>query len=568
LFFFEDSFRYDQPESPDPALTEAGFGPPVRVVFRGIVGGVEHFETDIQHPLDGAEAEQFQAPGGADLSGENVECGRKDTPVDMLPDLVARDSENVDVFGVETSSPVGVIQVTPSLVGKCETSPEPEQKLHHPRTASKPETRSSSKTKPSPKTKSKSKPKPKRERTLTISPDQRAEAERSFFVAEALGCPFNMKADLNPGLDHLGVEGRIAFCKKIEKNFRAYVRSRCLARGMSNSWWPDVWGWVRESERGTNLEEHVHFVFYAPEDERRPMVKLMEEKRKATDPKVKKWCENAMFALIDSYEHWTGAKFESAFGYFAKMANPQDYHSDSTIGYKKSGFITGPRIKFSPFLTNPEVVEATRVAVQALEDRRDKNRAIMRANGSKPALDPRHPRSLVHASRLAPADSPAAEPSLIEQAICPEPRSADPVHGGAEHCEMDVRVEIETQPVESAPAAQPAMSRELDFPAAIEAGDVTPPIPVQAAFVPDPVAPVPAEATSASSSPGAILRPLARIRRSVARGAAAGVGWIASRFRPRPSPSRSSRPTPLVHPATVLGIGAIFGAPDIGSTPW
>ncbi|RYC33881.1 hypothetical protein D3273_01105 [Lichenibacterium minor] len=614
-------------------LSEAGFRQGVRVVVVHDLGGgidrIEPFGKAIQAPLEGAEAEHFRPLGEAEIGPENVDCDRKDTTGEVLPTSAVSDVEIVGISDAAGSPSEGVISVS-RIVVKSETPPQPQQKLQRARTSSKPnpnfifETGLIPKTRPKADSKSKAKAtarakarikalartkaksKPKRERKLTISRDERAEAELCFFMAEALGCPFNMKADLNPGhLDDLSVEERIAFCLKIVGNLLAYARGRCIARGMPFSWWPPVWGWVRESDPWTNLKEHVHLVFYAPEDERRRMVKLMEEKRKATNPKVKRWCPNAKFARIHPWEHWTGSKFKSAFGYFVKMANPQDYHSDSTIWYKKSGFITGPRIKFSPFLLDPDRVEAHRIDVQALTQLRDNDRVIMRRSGSEPA---KNPRSLLRAQRSAPSDvhaeivpvdvpatpapaqvlvTAAVEPEPIEPATFLTPGSAGPVHRDeTEHSEMDV-VEVETRlaaPAEPVPiprepaAAIVEVPVEADAMELIEAVTLAVPAAIDAGAIPAVIVSpdVPAEPGPTSPSHRAVIASLAVLGRSVARNVMAGAARIASRLGSRsPPPSPTTPPSALCRPraplydrSAFIAAGAFFGAPDVQSIPW
>lgn len=412
-------------------------------------------------------------------------------------------------------------------------------------------------------------------------------------------------------LDALDPVERMRYWEPFVNRFRSYRAKRCEVLRRRLSSWPVWCVWVRESDPDNHLGEHCHMIVWMPDrEEADHLIKVVQDDE---EHDYEGWGENTQAQRVDAEERMVGGKLSSFFNYLLKAVHPRSRFAYHTIGWQPSGALVGKRYFITTNLTNRQVIADTEVGVATLKRVRDEKKLAAfrrRAKAEREELESYGPPALaqhteeamspeeagymsqgsggpVHreaahgedqggdlASACSPAEIPsppssrllAAKPSSIEQAICPEPRSAGPVHGGAEHREMDI-VEMETRPAEPAPAAPPPMPHDLGLPA-IEVGDVTPSIPVPEVFVPDHVTPVPAEATSASSSPGASLRPLAMLRRSVARSAAAGVGWIASRFRPRPSPSESTPPTPLVHPATALAIGALFGAPDIGSTPW
>ena len=119
------------------------------------------------------------------------------------------------------------------------------------------------------------------------------------------------------------------------------------------------------------------------------MIKMLKDKRSKIN--AKKWCDNAIARWVDDLEHWNGRKFLSALGYLLKAADQTTITRDSTVWYKRSGFVTGSRPMISKNLTNPKVFAETENDVRVLRRLRDERRAIMRRKGSKPAKDPRSP---------------------------------------------------------------------------------------------------------------------------------------------------------------------------------
>ena len=248
MFYFDDPFRSDQPEPLDPALTGAGFGPPVRVVSRGIVGGIEHFETDIQQPPEGAKAEQFRAPGATGLSAKNAEFTKKEITWTRKPAFMDKTETYPDPAGEEASN-------SPSLVTVALKSSTPsDRKRRHKDDVPWHKKRFVQGHKVS----------------KTLSKWEREWIDGAVLRWKALMGKTEQIVciTIKPSyLDALGPVERMEYWDPLVNRFRSYRNSRCTVLGKPHSWWEVRAVGVRESNEDDHLGEHCHTAFSFPNRE-------------------------------------------------------------------------------------------------------------------------------------------------------------------------------------------------------------------------------------------------------------------------------------------------------------
>ena len=235
---------------------------------------------------------------------------------------------------------------------------------------------------PTPRKGSKNKPKPKG--LKTISYDRHEEAVTAYLVAQALGFPFNVAIDFNPGIDHLDHPERLRFWAALIVNIQSYIRGRCDARGMPLSWWPAVFLGARESKPHNSLGEHLNGTIHVPDDaEFQHLLRHLKKMRKK-DKRI--WCHDIVAKKADDEQRIMGRKIGSRLDYVLKAAHRDTRAKYPYMIYVPSGFITGERVMISKNLTDPKVVASVEREVSMLRRLREEKRSILIARILRPPL--------------------------------------------------------------------------------------------------------------------------------------------------------------------------------------
>lgn len=379
------------------ALTKAGFGKlALAWLARVAACDVEHGEA---HPpsLSGAEfwagrsesAREHAHPNGAFQTSQTTghsfveTLQHKKATASISEPISTRDpAQNVDhasLFTVLVAKPVPEPVSAPSLIGLSGADP-----ARIPAPTPRPK-----RTRRRPPTPRKGRKKPKPERLKTIPLYRHEEAVTAYLMAQALGCPFNVAIDFNPGIDHLDHPARLRFWAALIVNIQSYIRGRCDARGMPYSWWPAVFLGARESKPHNSLGEHLNGMIHVPDDaEFRHLLEHLKKMRKKND---RIWCHDIVAKRADDEQRIDGRKVGSRLDYVLKAAHRDTRAKYPYMIYERSGFITGERLMISKNLTHPKVVASVEKDVAMHRRLREERRSILIAEILRRDAPPRYP---------------------------------------------------------------------------------------------------------------------------------------------------------------------------------
>lgn len=264
------------------------------------------------------------------------------------------------------ASPVLEPTSTPSLLGKGAADPTDQwsQSSQPKRTRRR---------RPSTPRKGKGKAKLKKLKTIPFA--EHEDIETAYLVAHALGYPFNVALDFNPGIDHLDDAARVRFWADLVVNIRSYVASRRDARGKPPSWWQLVLIGARESQRHNHLREHFHTLIDVPDNQELRHLRKHLNAMARKDDRI--WCRDIVVRKVDEEEQIDGERIGSALNYLLKAASKETIGKHPWMIYKRSGFIAGKRTRITTNLTDPKVVAATEEQVSMLRRLREEKRSIL-----------------------------------------------------------------------------------------------------------------------------------------------------------------------------------------------
>ena len=204
----------------------------------------------------------------------------------------------------------------------------------------------------------------------------------AYLVAQALGFPFNVTLDYNPGIDDLDHAARLKFWAALMVNIRSYIAGRCAARGMPLSWWPFFFISARESKPHNSLGEHLNGMIHVPDDaEFRHLLKHLKKMRKK-DERI--WCHDIVAKRADDEQRIDGRKVGSRLDYVLKAAHRDTRAKYPYMIYERSGFIEGERVMISTNLTDPKVVASVDRDVSMYRRLREEKRSILIAQILRP----------------------------------------------------------------------------------------------------------------------------------------------------------------------------------------